>query len=580
MRFGKQLLSRIYAPWSSHYFDYKGAKKRIKRINIAAGLMQPKGKMIVGSVEDEKELFKNYMFAQLFRISDFYKQKEIEAVSRYAEVAEDARQMLLAPLYDDMDMQPVNALYDIFEDLQRLDEYGRLNYMAFLKILKKYDKNTSSKLKDEVLPHLVRQPFYISQALPALLEDAHRLTSALADRYPAARRRQSLAMNNSILLRYATKAFSISLNRQILYLTIAFVVEVALIRFFGHEVQASGCDVTRFMHSFRHHIFDEISDFIHNVITSQAWALLSAIVFWAVNSNTGANLYSFVIVGFAIKSLAKNIIRSPRCFWLCDTYRAFYCGKGYSLPSGHSMVSLSALGFATLKFRRPWMFAVTILYEIVVLLNVQYIGTHTLMDVVVGWTCAALLLALFRLGERRLYAAYLVHRKRPSMAVQAAIVTLMTLCTLALDFYVEAYRPVLPDSYQASMERVCGFAPGAGGHRMYLRMYFSNTPLVFGVGVGYLLMKRLGRDVQDSLSQVERLFLAAFCGMVFLMLPAWIKVTVAALGGPLKYGFYHLYNFLSPIWVLYVGPAMFMAGRRMLYGSLQMNPIVPAKKID
>ncbi len=46
---------------------------------------------------------------------------------------------------------------------------------------------------------------------------------------------------------------------------------------------------------------------------------------------TGMNMFAFVSVGFAVKSLAKNLIGSPRVFWLFPGHNAIYCGTGMRL---------------------------------------------------------------------------------------------------------------------------------------------------------------------------------------------------------------------------------------------------------
>ena len=42
----------------------------------------------------------------------------------------------------------------------------------------------------------------------------------------------------------------------------------------------------------------------------------------------GLNMYCVVAAGFAVKSISKNLIASPRVFWLFSEHNALYCGTG------------------------------------------------------------------------------------------------------------------------------------------------------------------------------------------------------------------------------------------------------------
>lgn len=102
------------------------------------------------------------------------------------------------------------------------------------------------------------------------------------------------------------------------------------------------------------------SMWLHNLISSHAWLLGCALVYWytshphihipyiqscrsssppvslllvvslprAWDRRVGLHMFCFVAAGFAVKSLAKNLIASPRVFWLFKQHNAFYCGTG------------------------------------------------------------------------------------------------------------------------------------------------------------------------------------------------------------------------------------------------------------
>jgi len=53
-----------------------------------------------------------------------------------------------------------------------LRNYTFLNYIGVLKITKKYDKKTSSSLKPEIVPILIRQSFYTSSVLAGIFTES------------------------------------------------------------------------------------------------------------------------------------------------------------------------------------------------------------------------------------------------------------------------------------------------------------------------------------------------------------------------------------------------------------------------
>lgn len=341
MKFGKTLLDSSFPAWADQYFDYKSAKKLIKRILYAESGKVKTG-LVIGSVLEEKQLFRKFLMDELVKIDGFVKSKETECVDHFQKrLLKDARMLLNSPPNHPSAPDVFVSLYDFIEELKRLQQYGQLNYTAFIKILKKYDKYTKSSLKGEFMPEVARHHFYTTSQFPQLLSDSQMVVAQLLEKYPLLnpstakklakpKSIASLLVNRQSALIYKCFSYlkSISLLKCFLLLSLCLLFESLLLQFAGEPIQATGCVITQQLHTYRSPLLDKITDLIHNRITSKFWLLLCAIVFWAVDSRHGASSFAFVATGFAVKSLAKNIIRSPRGFWLCTSYSAFYCGKG------------------------------------------------------------------------------------------------------------------------------------------------------------------------------------------------------------------------------------------------------------
>lgn len=63
------------------------------------------------------------------------------------------------------------ALLEYYRSLELLKTYRTLNYQAFIKILKKFDKRTGRKISLEYLEEIKKHPFYSSPALDSLIKD-------------------------------------------------------------------------------------------------------------------------------------------------------------------------------------------------------------------------------------------------------------------------------------------------------------------------------------------------------------------------------------------------------------------------
>eukprot|EP01040_Poterioochromonas_malhamensis_P010320 gene10320-11225_t len=67
------------------------------------------------------------------------------------------------------------ALIELYRSLELLKEYRDLNILAYIKIVKKFEKNTARGLKESLLNEFMLTPFYRSTELPSLFEQVEDL---------------------------------------------------------------------------------------------------------------------------------------------------------------------------------------------------------------------------------------------------------------------------------------------------------------------------------------------------------------------------------------------------------------------
>lgn len=142
MKFGKRLRRECHAEWVTYYLDYKDLKKTIKTIVATGG---------------DTGTFLNALDTELEKLNDFF----CGRVALFEEMFP-----FMAGRLEQGDAK-IDSFMQWCEGLDHLRKYVVLNYIAVRKIVKKFDKNTSSITL--VPPILARQPFYNSLSLARLI---------------------------------------------------------------------------------------------------------------------------------------------------------------------------------------------------------------------------------------------------------------------------------------------------------------------------------------------------------------------------------------------------------------------------
>lgn len=375
----------------------------------------------------------------------------------------------------------------------------------------------------------------------------------------------------------------------ILYaVSLLFIFQLILLYAFKEQLQYSSAYLTLYLRNYSNPAIDGLSDFIHHRISTGNWLLLCCSLMWLFPSNERwYRLYCFSGVGFVVKSLMKSFINCPRGFWLWTMeISAPYCGRGWSLPSGHSMVSLCVLSFLVKELQTPIMFWLTVFVEILTFLNVTYIGTHTYADVIVGWTGALLCLAVFVWMEDQVFPV-LKKRMGNTLLSYSMILFAIGAIVITADFIeVHSHPDVLPKEWQINMERVCGFAQNSAESRMRLRLQWTNVPLIMGIAIGFSLHQAYFQPSTHLKGPILKVILCLGGGYIFVNLFSWCKQLVNLSGVPATWATY-IHNFMSPLVVQFLWPSSVILARNLTCGvspdSLKKSALVsslPVKNLS
>ncbi|KAF9976605.1 vacuolar transporter chaperone [Actinomortierella ambigua] len=166
MKFGSHLKSQRPSQWKFYFVDYDGLKALLKSKSL--------GRIFT---EQDEEHFTNQLVQELVKVASFQSIKLNEIRLRTEHCEDTIRQdqhgdsSALPQTYPTKKTSEKLTLASfvvteaeinkITEDIQDLARFQRLNYTAFLKILKKHDKHTGFELRQKFITrHLSEHPFH------------------------------------------------------------------------------------------------------------------------------------------------------------------------------------------------------------------------------------------------------------------------------------------------------------------------------------------------------------------------------------------------------------------------------------
>lgn len=195
MKFGKQLQGTMVAEWSDYYVDYKTLKKEIKAISSTDASPPAQVERFVELLVEQLEGVN--MFFTTEQASVVAKWKTIDVLMIQAPTAADKAMMiqwLRERLRSNSDsrgekgsdttlptgrmaaklkasMHQLSLFCDVYDAAQRLSQYVAINYVAFVKGMKKFEKRTALSVGHIFMPRLQRAVFFNSPALAILLAE-------------------------------------------------------------------------------------------------------------------------------------------------------------------------------------------------------------------------------------------------------------------------------------------------------------------------------------------------------------------------------------------------------------------------
>lgn len=204
MKFGKSLSEKVREDWKAYAVDYKGMKKTLPDKDTALPLDQSTcsdgGTDVSNSDSDPLIVYAKYW--ALYKSSQdavtaFYNQKDAWASSEYLKLQSRVEKYRLSKTpgsvitTGDTGSFLHQLVVDYRTELGFFREFISINYTAFYKILKKYDKRTYHNVREKKLEEiLVTHPFMDGSAMADHFHASKKLLNTL-DKIDAVKRRVS-----------------------------------------------------------------------------------------------------------------------------------------------------------------------------------------------------------------------------------------------------------------------------------------------------------------------------------------------------------------------------------------------------
>lgn len=121
---------------------------------------------------------------------------------------------------------------------------------------------------------------------------------------------------------------------------------------------------------------------------------LLALIYWCLSKQAGTLLLMNVSFSQVINGVIKNIFCVERPFNRDSRLTPYVPVKGYSFPSGHTMLATGFYGgIALWQKKRKWLVAVCVVMMFFTGFTRNWLGAHTIEDVIVGIACSCALIA-------------------------------------------------------------------------------------------------------------------------------------------------------------------------------------------
>ncbi len=274
-------------------------------------------------------------------------------------------------------------------------------------------------------------------------------------------------------------------------------------------------------------------------------------VYWCYDRSLGMRLALILIFSQGLNEILKVAFHSPRPYWISPDINVLSTYDNFGLPSGHAQDAVCVWGMFAFYAGRVWTWALALILILLIGLSRIYLNAHFPIDVVAGWAFGALILLAFLCLE----SPVSTRLQRLGSERQILVSFLASLCLLALYALSRASLGSwqMPAAWNANALAVTGVAINPFSPEGIMEA----SGMIFGIGLGYVLLKRRGGFAAGG--PLEKRLLRYALGMVLLALIWYGLGEVGHDQEPMVfYALSYLRALLAGAWVAGGAPLAFM----------------------
>jgi membrane-associated phospholipid phosphatase len=210
--------------------------------------------------------------------------------------------------------------------------------------------------------------------------------------------------------------------------------------------------------------------------TIEFYLLLIPFVYWVVSASVGFRVLLLLIGTDFLGIFFKQLLHQPRPYWIGDV-KALGTETSYGIPSSHASDSMAVWGYLAYRFKKNWLWALSILVVLLIGIARMYLGVHFPTDVLGGWLLGLIAIFLFVKGEAWL-SPWL--RKQSSGGL-IGIGFVVSLVMILVGWLLNLLIAGTPDPAAWAQ-----YATEARG----VSHYYTLSGALFGAVAGYVLMRQ------------------------------------------------------------------------------------------
>ncbi|MBI9104812.1 MAG: phosphatase PAP2 family protein [Spirochaetales bacterium] len=158
-----------------------------------------------------------------------------------------------------------------------------------------------------------------------------------------------------------------------------------------------GLDIILWFQSWRTPLISNLFSPFNYLGSEIGMLIILPLVYWCVSKTFGRRLFLITLISSWINLWFKDLWMRPRPFMVpgSKVVPAFDYHASYGLPSGHTMLAATTLGYTALSLRKRWVTILTVLLTLLMGVSRMVHGVHFPQDVLVGILLSTVIVLTF-----------------------------------------------------------------------------------------------------------------------------------------------------------------------------------------